>query len=60
MTCGHCVQAVQKALAAVTGVKEAEVSLTEKKAVLRHSDTFDLAVAILAVKQEGYQAGLNP
>ncbi len=60
MTCGHCVQTVQKALAAVSGVQQAEVSLTEKKAILRHSDTFDPATAVLAVEQQGYKAGLVP
>ena len=60
MTCGHCVQAVQKALCAVTGVQQAEVSLTGKKAVLRHSEAFDPAAAVHAVEQEGYKAGFIP
>jgi copper chaperone CopZ len=60
MTCGHCVQTVQKALSAVKGVQEAEVSLAEKKAVLQHSEAFDPAAAVHALEQEGYKAGFIP
>jgi Cu+-exporting ATPase len=58
MTCQHCVQSVQRALSSVQGVQQAEVNLSEKKAVLRHSDVFDPARAVQAVKQAGYKAGL--
>ncbi|MGZ9197134.1 MAG: heavy-metal-associated domain-containing protein [Candidatus Deferrimicrobiaceae bacterium] len=34
MTCGHCVAAVKKALAAVAGVMEVEVTLSPPRAVV--------------------------
>ena len=34
MTCGHCVAAVKKALAAVPGVEAVEVTLTPPRAVV--------------------------
>jgi copper chaperone CopZ len=58
MTCGHCVQSVQKALFSLPGVQFAEVHLSDKKALLRHSGGFEPVSAIQAVEQAGYKAGL--
>jgi copper chaperone len=55
MTCGHCVQAVTKALARVKGVERvASVDLQTGEAVLDGSP--DVAAAIQAVKDAGYVA----
>ncbi len=55
MTCGHCEQAVQKALAAVAGVervvkvdREHDLAVVEGRA--------DAAALVAAVAGEGYQA----
>ena len=58
MTCQHCEQSVQKALSSVQGVQQAEVNFLEKRAILRHSDTFDPVQAVQAVEQAGYKAGI--
>jgi len=54
MTCNHCVAAVQKALAAVPGVEQAEVTLQPGGATVRGSATPDVLIG--AVKQAGYEA----
>jgi copper chaperone len=55
MTCGHCVQAVTKALARVKGVERvASVDLQSGEAVLEGSP--DVAAALEAVKDAGYAA----
>ena len=56
MTCEHCVRAVQKSLLAVPGVKKAEVSLADKKAILSHDGPLNIKEAIQAVENEGYTA----
>lgn len=38
MTCGGCVASVKRVLEALPGVKAAEVSLAEAKAVVRYDD----------------------
>jgi copper chaperone CopZ len=60
MTCGHCVHAVQQALAAVAGVRKAEVSLDEKKAVVEAEAPFEPSRAVEAVEKEGYRAMVVP
>lgn len=57
MTCGHCVAAVKKALAAVPGVSDLAVTLDPPRAIL----TFDLERADVsrllgAVSEAGYSA----
>jgi copper chaperone CopZ len=59
MTCEHCVHAIQQSLLAVPGVKEVEVSLAEKKAVLTHDGVLDLEATVQAVENEGYKAKLE-
>ncbi len=55
MSCSHCQKAVSNAIRSLSGVKEVEVSLESKNAVV----TFDDAVLSLtaikaAVEDEGY------
>ncbi len=54
MTCPHCVMNVKKALAAVSGVEEADVSLENAEAVVTGSADRDALVQ--AVKTAGYEA----
>lgn len=55
MTCGHCVKAVEKALAAVPGVSAVkEVSLERAEAVLEGRP--DPQAVVAAIEEEGYQA----
>lgn len=56
MTCGHCVAAVKKALQAVSGVEEADVSLERKEGVVRGSAPPESLIK--AVEGEGYEARL--
>ena len=55
MTCGHCVAAVKKALAAVPGVGEVEVTLSPPRAVVS-CDLSKTTVKMLlkATAEEGY------
>ena len=55
MTCDHCVNAVTGALKDVEGVKEAVVSLDEKRATVT-AESVDIAALIAAVEEEGYEA----
>jgi P-type Cu+ transporter len=59
MTCEHCVRAIQQSLLAVPGVKAAEVSLAEKKAVLTYDGVLDIEATVQAVENEGYKAKLE-
>jgi len=54
MTCGHCVQAVTKSLAAVPGVTGVRVSLDRQEAIVEGDA--DPAALIRAVSDEGYGA----
>lgn len=55
MTCGHCVAAVKKAIAAVPGVGEVEVTLSPPRAVVA-CDPSRTTVEMLtkATAEEGY------
>lgn len=54
MSCGHCVKAVDKALAAVAGVTKAEVAIGT--ATVEFDDTQTSASAIgAAIDDAGYQ-----
>jgi copper chaperone CopZ len=55
MTCGHCVAAVKKALAAIPGVGEVEVTLSPPRAVVS-LDPSRTTVEMLtkATGEEGY------
>ena len=55
MTCGHCVAAVKKALAAVPGVGEVEVTLSPPRAVVSvDSPMTTLEMLTKATAEEGY------
>ncbi len=55
MTCGHCEQAVNKALSAVPGVERVvEVDRAQELAVVEGQA--DTAALIAAIAAEGYQA----
>jgi copper chaperone len=62
MTCDHCVNAVTEALKSVDGVKDAVVSLDEKRATVTADeiDVEELATALFAaVEEEGYTAAVR-
>lgn len=54
MTCGHCVQAVTKALSAVPGVKVKSVAVGS--AVIETADGWATGKAVNALDQVGYPA----
>lgn len=56
MTCGGCVRHVTKALTAVPGVTNAEVSLETHGAVVRHDGTTTVESLVAAVAKAGYEA----
>jgi copper chaperone len=56
MTCGHCEEAVTKALRQVQGVERVEVSRQQGKARVEGDPDVDRLV--MAVREEGYQAAV--
>lgn len=58
MTCGHCEQAVRRALSQVAGVTEVVEVLRERGRVVVDGDADPVAL-IAAVEEEGYQAELS-
>jgi len=54
MSCDHCVHHVKSALAEVSGVESAEVSLSEKSAVVTGASLDDAALKA-AVAEAGYE-----
>ena len=55
MTCGHCVAAVKKALAAVPGVEAVEVALSPPRAVVACDPSrTSLEMLTKATAEEGY------
>lgn len=54
MTCGHCRAAVMEEVAALDGVREAEVDLESGRLVVRGAGVSDDAVAA-AVEEAGYR-----
>ncbi|MHB1529537.1 MAG: CopZ family metallochaperone [Acidiferrobacteraceae bacterium] len=54
MTCGHCVNAVTKALQSVPGVRSANVSLELEEAVIQGAA--DAQTLLQAVRGQGYSA----
>lgn len=57
MTCDHCVNAVTNALKEVPGVTSARVSLESNSASVE-GEGIDIAKAIAAVEEEGYEAAV--
>jgi copper chaperone len=58
MTCDHCVRTIQAALLKVRDIRNAEVSLAEKKAVVTSGSALDLPEIFRAVAEEGYKASV--
>ena len=59
MTCGHCENAVRKALEGVTGVERVgEVSHVRGTAAVEGSPSRDALIA--AIKEEGFEAEVAP
>jgi len=59
MSCSHCVMRVQKALSAVPGVKEAQVTLQPAKARVECDGSVATAQALAdAVAKAGYSASV--
>ncbi len=58
MTCGHCVKHVTEALEKAPGVKKAEVSLDDKKAIvtLKKEGAVSNEAMIESIKEAGYKA----
>jgi mercuric transport protein len=55
MTCGHCVAAVKKALGAVPGVGEVEVTLAPPRATVSYDPSKATVEALTrATEEEGY------
>lgn len=57
MTCDHCVHSVTNAAKDTPGVTDADVSLDEKRAVVR-GENIDPDAVIAAIREEGYEAAL--
>ncbi len=57
MTCGHCVAHTKKALEAVPGVTEADVTLEPGGALVKGDA--DVSALIAAVKEAGYEASVD-
>ncbi len=58
MTCDHCVRTVTAALAKVPGVRSAQVSLSDRKAVIESNGDLPTREALTAaVVQAGYRVG---
>lgn len=56
MTCGHCEQAVKRALEALPGVKEAQVSAAKGVATVKaEPGRFDRDRAAKAIEEAGYK-----
>ena len=60
MTCNHCVMHVTEALEKAPGVKKAEVSLDDKKAVvtLKKEGAVSNEALIETIKEAGYEASV--
>ncbi len=58
MTCSHCVATVEKALKAVSGVVDYQVSLDEARAVVAYEpEVTDVTKIEAALKETGYEIG---
>ena len=56
MTCDHCVRTIQAALLKVRDVRNAVVSLAEKKATITSGSPLEPSEIIRVVEEEGYKA----
>ncbi|QUH25119.1 heavy-metal-associated domain-containing protein [Serpentinicella alkaliphila] len=55
MSCGHCVNRVEKALRELNGVEKVEVDLSNKKAVILLSETIEDAILNEVIDDAGYE-----
>ncbi|MBN2652790.1 MAG: heavy-metal-associated domain-containing protein [Spirochaetales bacterium] len=55
MTCQHCVMSVMDALSNIKGVKEVDVDLTTKQAVLTVKKAVDKELIASVVAEAGYK-----
>ena len=55
MNCGHCTSSVEKALRAVSGVKDVTVDLAAKKATLEADESVTNDVLEKTVTDQGFQ-----
>lgn len=56
MTCDHCVKTLQSALGQLEGVREANVSLTDRQAVIVYEGSLKTREILDAVVEAGYRA----
>ncbi len=56
MSCEGCANSIRSALSQLEGVKVADISLTEKAAVLEVEDTVEASDRVSAVEAGGYEA----
>ena len=54
MSCGHCVGAIERALAGVDGVIAVEASLDTKIVTVRADRNLDHSVVVTAIEGAGY------
>ena len=54
MSCGHCVNRVEKALRELNGVEKVEVDLSNKMAVIEISETIEDAILNEVIDDVGY------
>ncbi|MGH7459077.1 MAG: heavy-metal-associated domain-containing protein [Longimicrobiaceae bacterium] len=59
MTCNHCREAVEEALARTAGVRSTKVTLEPGRAEVLHDDSVDTGRLILSVREAGYEAELE-
>ena len=57
MTCASCVARVEKAIAAVPGVAEANVNLATERATVRFASAVDASAVAQAIERAGFEAG---
>lgn len=58
MTCGHCVQAIEGALASLPGVQQVQVMLEGQRATAVVLPDVDVQTLIGAVREAGYSPSL--
>ena len=59
MSCNHCVASVRKALEGLDGVREADVSLDDKKARVELDKDLADEVLVKAVEDAGFSAKIE-
>lgn len=57
MSCGHCVQAVKKALGQIEGITNVEVNLEKGEASYEEKSPVDPEIVRDRIKKAGYELG---